>query len=229
MARIFVSGGTGYVGRALVEQLVARGHEVRLLVRAGSERKASLRGDVVPGNALDAETFADRVPPSDTVVHLVGVSHPAPWKERAFRAIDLASLRASAKAARAAGVGHFIYVSVAHPAPVMKAYIRVRRECEDILKDAGLTATILRPWYVLGSGHRWPIVLKPVYSLLELFASTRDGARRLGLVTLQEIVAAMVWAVEHPPEETRILDVPAIRSTHAALIHDHAVGACLAR
>ena len=93
------------MGRALVEQLVARGHEVRLLVRAGSERKASLRGDVVPGNALDAETFADRVPPSDTVVHLVGVSHPAPWKERAFRAIDLASLRASAKAARAAVLG----------------------------------------------------------------------------------------------------------------------------
>jgi len=93
----------------------------------------------------------------------------------------------------------------------MKAYIRVRQECESILRESGLTCTILRPWYVLGPGHRWPVVLKPVYALLESVPSTRAGALRLGLVTLEQMVGALVWAVENPPAETRILDVPAIR------------------
>lgn len=215
MARVFVSGGTGYMGRALVAQLVARGHDVRVLVRPRSVSNVSDGARVILGDALDAATFRDDVEGCDTVVHLVGVSHPAPWKGRGFRAIDLSSVRASVKAAKVAHARHFVYVSVAHPAPVMKAYIRVRRECEGILKDAGLTATVLRPWYVLGPGHRWPVALKPVYALLESLASTREAARRLGLVTLEEMVGAMVWAVEHPAAQTRILDVPAIRSTHA--------------
>jgi uncharacterized protein YbjT (DUF2867 family) len=114
--------------------------------------------------------------------------------------------------AKAAGISHFVYVSVAQPAPVMKAYIRVRQEGETILKNLGLTATILRPWYILGPGHRWPAMMAPLYSLLEMIPATRDGARRLGLVTLDQMAFALLWAVEHPPTESRILDVPAIRA-----------------
>ena len=210
--QVFLSGGTGYVGRALVAKLIERGHRARVLARPGSEHKVPAGAEAVPGNPLDAATFASAVSAADTFVQLTGVAHPAPWKERAFRAIDLASLRASAEVAKSAGVAHFVYVSVAQPAPVMKAYIRVRQEGEAILKTLGLTATILRPWYVLGPGHRWPAALAPLYALLEAIPATRDGARRLGLVTLDQMVNALLWAVENPPVETRILDVPAIRA-----------------
>ncbi len=104
-----------------------------------------------------------------------------------------------------------VFISVAHPAPAMKAYIRVRQECEAILRESGLMCTILRPWYVLGPGHRWPVTLKPIYSLLETIPTTREGARRLGLVTLPQMVDALIWAIENPPLETRVLEVPAIR------------------
>lgn len=119
-----------------------------MLARAGSEHKVPAGAQVVLGNPLDPATFADAVSPADTFVQLTGVAHPAPWKEQEFRAIDLASVRASAQVAKSAGVSHFVYVSVAQPAPVMKAYIRVRQEGEAILKTLGLTATILRPWWV---------------------------------------------------------------------------------
>jgi uncharacterized protein YbjT (DUF2867 family) len=210
--QVFLSGGTGYVGRALVTKLIERGHRARVLARPASENKVPLGAEVVPGNPLDPATFSAAVSAGDTFVQLTGIAHPAPWKEQAFRAIDLVSLSASAAVAKSAGVSHFVYVSVAQPAPVMKAYIRVRREGEAILKTLGLTATILRPWYVLGPGHRWPAALAPVYALLEAFPATRDGARRLGLVTLDQMASALVWVVEHPPSEPRILDVPAIRA-----------------
>jgi len=167
MQNVFVSGGTGYMGKALVKEL---------MTRPGSEGKVAAGAEAVSGNALEAESFTERIPPADTFVHLVGTSHPAPWKEREFRAVDLASLRASAGAAASAGVSHFFYVSVAHPALVTKAYIRVRTECEEILASQPFPCTILRPWYVLGPGHWWPVSLKPIYSLLERFRQ-REKAR----------------------------------------------------
>src|SRR5262249_40321166 len=107
---------------------------------------------------------------------------------------------------------HFVYLSVAHPAPVMKAYIQVRSGCEALLRASGMNATILRPWYVLGPGHRWPYALLPIYALMELLPATRPGARRLGLVTLEQMVEALVCAVESPCHGVRVIEVPEIRS-----------------
>jgi uncharacterized protein YbjT (DUF2867 family) len=144
-------------------------------------------------------------------VHLVGVSHPSPAKAEQFRTIDLAALRVSVAAAVKAQAHHFVFVSVAHPAPAMKAYIAVRQECEQIIEDSGLNATILRPWYVLGPGHLWPYMLLPMYWLMEHIPSKRETALRLGLVTLQQMLNALVAAVENPSQGIEIVDVPRIR------------------
>jgi uncharacterized protein YbjT (DUF2867 family) len=127
--------------------------------------------------------------------------------------VDLVSIRASVAAAVEAQIEHFVYVSVAHPAPAMKAYIEVRTEGESLLKSSGLNATILRPWYVLGPGHLWPYALLPIYWLLELLPSTSESARRLGLVTLNQMMAALVHAVENPASGIRIVESPEIRNS----------------
>ncbi len=208
---VFLTGGTGYLGRALAIELIRRGHEVTALVRQGSETKVPTRGQAVLGNALDHTTYASAVAPADTFVHLVGVPHPSPAKAAQFRTVDLASAREAVKAATIAKVTHFIYVSVAHPAPVMKAYWTARVEAESLIAQAGLNATILRPWYVLGPGHRWPLVLVPFYWIAEHIPATRESARRLGLVSHRQMIDALVWSVEHPARGTRVLSVPDIR------------------
>lgn len=210
--RVFVTGGTGYVGRPLIVQLLERGHEVRALVRPGSERKLPQGCQAVLGDALDGKSYSARIAPADTFVQLVGVSHPNPSKAAEFRNVDLASGRSAIEAAKNAGVRHFIYISVAHPAPVMKAYIEVRSQCEDLIRASGMSATIVRPWYVLGPGHRWPYLLLPIYKIMELLPPTREGATRLGLVTLDQMVRALVHAVETPAQGVRIVEVPQIRS-----------------
>jgi uncharacterized protein YbjT (DUF2867 family) len=166
----------------------------------------------VVGDALDAASYAADVPPADTFVQLVGVPHPNPAKAAQFRSVDLASARAGIEAAGASGVRHFVYVSVAQPAPVMQAYIEARAEGEAALRASGLDATILRPWYVLGPGHWWPYALVPGYWLARAFPPTRELALRLGLVTVAQMVGALVRAVENPASGVRIVDVPAIRA-----------------
>ncbi len=212
--RVFIAGGTGYMGTRLIAALLQRGHEVRALARAGSEKKLPSGCVPIIGNALDKNSYAEQVQPADTFVHLVGVSHPNPSKAEQFRRIDLASVQNSVPAAVAASVRHFVYVSVAHPAPFMQAYWQVRAECEALIHASGLNATILRPWYVLGPGHRWPYVLVPLYWLSERLPATRDTARRLGLVTLKQMLNALVGAIESPCQGVQILEAEAIRRTH---------------
>jgi uncharacterized protein YbjT (DUF2867 family) len=206
---VFISGASGYLGRALAPLLLGRGHRVRGLVRAGSESKLAEGCEAVTGNPMDGSSFK---PQGDVLVHLVGAPKPAPWKGRQFRAVDLPSLRASVEAASRERIAQFVYVSVAHPAPVMKSYIAVRQECEEILRASGLHATVLRPWYVLGPGHWWPYALVPGYKLMEALPSTRDSALRLGLVTHAEMTRTLVWAIENPQPGQRVLSVPAIRA-----------------
>jgi uncharacterized protein YbjT (DUF2867 family) len=210
--RVFITGGTGYIGTALIPILLERGHRVRVLVRTGSKAKLPAECEVVSGNALEANTYRQLIRPADTFIHLVGVPHPSPAKAAEFRAIDLVSAREAISACAELGMRHFIYLSVAHPAPMMKDYIAVRAECEQMLHDRHLNATILRPWYVLGPGHRWPYALLPFYKVCEWLPFTRAGALRLGLVTLDQLILALVEAVESPVQGTRVVDVPEIRS-----------------
>jgi uncharacterized protein YbjT (DUF2867 family) len=209
---VFVTGGTGYMGQALIELLLSRGHVVHALARPGSERKLPNGVVTVTGDALDETTFASAIPSGATVVHLVGTPHPSPAKAAEFERVDLVSIRAATLAATSARASHFIYVSVAHPAPVMHAYIAVREQGEALVGATGIPATILRPWYVLGPGHYWPSLLIPFYAFGRLFPATHDQATRLGLVTLRQMVTALTVAVENPPAiGVRIVDVPAIQ------------------
>jgi len=208
---IFITGGTGYLGRPLIQRLVSRGHIVRALVRPGSEQKLPAGCAAVTGDALKKDSFAQHVAPSDTFIQLVGVPHPSPAKAQQFREIDLVSALASIAAAKQADVQHFIYLSVAQPAPMMKAYQAVRAEAEAALRATGMNATVLRPWYILGPGHWWPYALVPFYKLCERIPAARDGALRLGLVTLRQMVAAMVRAVEQPAAGVTLVTVPTIR------------------
>jgi len=88
---VFVAGGTGYVGQRLISRLLERGHEVRALVRSGSEKKLPAGCTLVFGNALDGASYAAQIAPADTFVQLVGVAHPSPAKGVEFRRIDLPS------------------------------------------------------------------------------------------------------------------------------------------
>ena len=131
---VFVTGGTGYIGRPLVDALLERGYPVHALVRPGSERRLPAHAAPVTGDALDDESFAAAIPAQATIVHLVGTPHPNPSKAAEFHRVDLGSIRATAIAAQRAQANHIVYVSVAHPAPVMHAYVAARVQAKRRLR-----------------------------------------------------------------------------------------------
>ena len=211
MSHIFITGGTGYLAQALIPALLERGHTITALVRSGSEKKLPSGVQIKTGNALDADSLKSALEDCDTWIQLIGTPHPAPWKGGQFQKVDAKAVTASLDALPGSKIRHYVYLSVARPTPTMKAYAEVRAEGEQRITATGIAATFLRPFYVLGPGHRWPYVLIPVYKLLERLPFTREGALRLGLVTRKQMIQALVWAVENPPEGIRVLSVPEIR------------------
>lgn len=208
---VFITGGTGYIGSRLIPLLAERRHNVKALVRKGSETKLPTGAIGVIGDALQTDSYTNEIAPADTFVHLIGTPHPSPAKAKQFRDVDLISIQVAIKAARDAGVWHFVYLSVAQPASLMQAFIAVRSAGEAMIRESGIPATFVRPWYVLGPGHWWPYAIVPVYWILERIPNTRESAKRLGLVTIADMLNALVWAIENPPSEARIIDVPRIR------------------
>ncbi|MDL2080256.1 NAD(P)H-binding protein [Streptomyces sp. GXMU-J15] len=126
MTTILVTGGTGTLGRLVVERLRADGHEVRVLSRRNRPYAVDLRKG---GAGLDAAVSG-----VDTVVHCA--TSPRGGDEDAARNLITA--------ARKAGVGHLVYISIVGVDRVPFGYYRSKLAVERLIEDSGLGFTILR-------------------------------------------------------------------------------------
>ena len=200
------------MGRRLIKKLIEEGFALTALVRSGSEHKLPEGVTPVIADPFDASTFQHLIPTHAVFVQLLGVPLPSPRKREQFRTIDLRSVKASADAAAFAGVQHFVYVSVAMtPSAQMKDYQEVRQEGEAYLLSKGFACTFVRPWYVVGPGHWWPILLLPVYGIAELKTSWRQKARGMALVTIKQMVRTLVNVVMNASQKNRVVEIRQIR------------------
>lgn len=212
---VFIAGGTGYIGKRLIKILLHEGYDVIALAREQSVKKLPAGCAPVIGSPFDAASYAGSIPPGSIFVHLVGVPHPSPKKKALFYSVDLASLKTSVAAAKQAGVKHFVYVSVAqYPTKIMADYQEARRQGEQEVLASGLTSTFIRPWYVVGPGHYWPLMLQPVFKILELLPSTSVQAKALALVSLRQMLSALKNAVINKPKSNNnIVEVQDIKKS----------------
>ena len=198
---VFIAGGTGYIGKRLIRILLDAGCDVTALVRGQSIKKLPRGCKAVIGSPFDVVSYVGSIPADSVFVHLVGVSHPGPKKKLLFYSVDLVSLKVSVEAAKQAGVRHFVYVSVVqHPTKVMADYQEARRQGEEAILASGLTSTFIRPWYVVGPGHYWPILFQPVFKLLEVIPSTSVQAKALALVSLKQMLLTLKNTVINTPK-----------------------------
>jgi uncharacterized protein YbjT (DUF2867 family) len=125
MTTILVTGGTGTLGRLVVERLRAGGHEVRVLSRHTQPYAVDLREG---GSGLDTAVAG-----VDTVVHCA--SSPKG---------DEAAARNLIAAARRAGVGHLVHISIVGIDRVPLGYYKSKLAVERLVEESGLGWTVLR-------------------------------------------------------------------------------------
>jgi len=214
---VFITGGTGYIGKRLIKILLDEGVQVTALVREQSVNK--LPGGYIPviADPFNPASYAKSIPPNSIFIHLLGVSHPGPKKKLLFYSVDLASLKASVQAAKQANVKRFVYMSVAqYPSRIMADYQEARSQGEQEIIASGIPSTFIRPWYVVGPGHYWPLVFNPVFKLLEVIPKTSVQAKSLALVSLRQMLLTLKNTVLNLPEGVHnIVEVRDIKNVKA--------------
>jgi NADH dehydrogenase len=153
---ILVSGGTGFVGSSIVEELLRRGERVAVLSRSAEHVRERFggRAEAREGDVREPETLAAAMEEVDVVVNAVqfpGSPIENRRKGYTFEEVDLKGTRNQVDAAKSAGVRRFVYVSGAGASrDAEKHWFRYKWEAEDYLQHSGLEWVILRPTWVYG-------------------------------------------------------------------------------
>jgi len=197
---IAVTGATGFVGRHIATVLARRGHAVRALVRSPSQARAleTLGVELVPGDLADAAALTTLTRGASAVVHLVGIIMET--GRATFHAVHVEGTRRVVEAARAAGVGRFVYMSAvsARDEPDATPYHRTKWQAEQLVRTSGLSHAVFRPSIISGPEsppirtlarlHRWSPVV-PVFG---------DGHFPTQPVWVEDVARAFALAVEQP-------------------------------
>jgi NADH dehydrogenase len=207
---ILVTGGTGFIGRVLIRQLVEAGHEVRVLIRPSLESPALPRGiplDVTVTSLNDARGLQAAMVGVETVYHLVSTEWLGASAD--IQEIDIEGTRAVVDAAVQANVNRLFFVSHlgvdrASAYPVLKA----KAIAESFIQKSGLAYTILRTGLVFGKDdHFTTQIAQLVFLQPGMFFLPGDGSTVIQPIWVEDLATCLVWALEDPDTRNQVIEM----------------------
>jgi NADH dehydrogenase len=205
-ARVFVTGASGFVGSAVVDELLARRHPVHALLnrRPVTENARTFRGDLFDNAVLD-----EAMRGCDAVIHLVGIIMEHPSKGITFQRIHFDGAKNVIDAAVRNGIKRFIHMSALGVRPdAVSDYHTTKYRAEEYLRATGLDWTIFRPSMIHGPrgefmqmAAKWSRMQAPPFLFMPYFGAGFlgfGGAGMLQPVYVNDVARAFVDALENP-------------------------------
>ncbi|MFD1674445.1 complex I NDUFA9 subunit family protein [Alicyclobacillus fodiniaquatilis] len=199
--KVFVTGGTGYVGQPVVRALLKHGHAVRLLRRRGG-RPMELSGSLqeVEGDLSNISTLCSGMQGVDAIIHLVGIIREDKRRGVTMHGIHADGTAHVIEAARQVGISRIIHMSALGARPsATSTYHRSKWEAETLIRQSGMSYTVFRPSIVFGAGGPGPNFIT------ELAAAIRkapfvpiigDGSSLLQPVHINTVASVFAQALE---------------------------------
>jgi NADH dehydrogenase len=208
--RVFMTGGTGFVGKAVIRALLAQGFLVRCLVRPGSEH--DLKGfesiDRVPGDVLQPDGLAASVEGCSALVHLVGIIREQRGRGVTFDRLHTQATRNMLALARAAGIKRFAQMSALGARPGARSrYHQTKWEAEEAVRASDLQWTIFRPSIIFGRGDAFMSILGRAVKRLPVMPVLGDGRYRLQPIPVEHVAEGFGRALRTPESVRQTYEV----------------------
>jgi len=165
--RVMVTGATGFVGRAVVRELLAKGLRPVCLVRSAEKLRAQHpevdpeRFTPVVGSLKDRGALRETADVSQAAIHLVGIIIARPLRGQTFTAIHMRGTANVVDAVQQAGIRRYVHMSALGARPDARStYHRTKWTAEEYVRRSGLDWTIFRPSLIHGPDGEFMRLMK---------------------------------------------------------------------
>ena len=198
MRRVFVTGGTGFVGRAVIQALRAEGCAVRCLVRRGSERDLHGLGAIerIEGDVMSRQSLDHAMDGCDAVIHLVGIIREHPAVGVTFERVHTQGTINVLEAAAAVGARRYVHMSaLGTRSGARSRYHQTKWSAEEAVRASPVPWTIFRPSIIYGRGDGFVTVLARMIQRLPIVPIIGAGRQRLQPVPVADVAQGFVRAL----------------------------------
>ncbi len=193
--KIFITGGTGKIGRRFVDALSQMDFELCLLSREPQDDPNLQKASIIKGDISNPDTYKDHLKGVDTVVHLAALTHTNKTGE--YYRINTYATADLVKACRLNNVRRFVFVSTRAISQKGGDYSRSKSMAEDCVKDSGLDWVILRFSEVYGSGGKEGVEMAWKFvNCLPVIPVIGNGLYKLAPLYIDDAVFALVKVLE---------------------------------